>query len=223
MNSILRQLAKYQSPNDKPPTPTIHIQQVQNPYERLVEDLCDIADPGTRKKTISDALAGLCDFNPPPMADQLYPLETAVLYHLFYRHKVSLCSEPKADAILGDFLKAIAMRDGGLGAYMQTLKNCLDKTAMMIFLYRVMLAGLGARGKWDSPRDHLPKNLGMKAAGVLGVEASARAAGRGLDSLAHSDVEQLILGRITYIAFWKWSRTAPAAESGGYLMLPAKS
>ena len=222
MNSILRQLAKYQSPNDEP-TPTIHIKQAQHPYEGLVETLCDITDPAARKRTISDALVGLHDFAPPPMADQLYPLETAVLYHLFYRHKISLCSESKADAIFGQFLKTVATRDGGLGAYMQILKNCLDKTAMMIFLYRVMLAGLGARGRWDSPHDHLPKNLGMRAAGVLGVEASARAAGRGLDSLAHSDVEQLILGRVAYVAFWKWSRTTPAAESGGYLMLPVKS
>ncbi len=219
MYSILKQLAKYH------PTPTtgivptqnpVHIAQAEHPYQKMVEFLCDTRDLLQRKKLVNDALLALNDFTPPPMADQLYPLELAVLYHLFYRHKVILCGEGKADYLFGVFLKDTAASQG-IDTYMRVLKNCLDKTSTSIFLYRVMLAALGARGKWDNKRDHLDKEYGIKAARALGVEPTAKAAGHGLDSLAGSDAEQLILGRITYIAFWEWSQAAPVIDCDDYL------
>jgi hypothetical protein len=220
MKSILHQLAKYQDgrPSNNSSIPIIEIKEAPHPYQSMVENLCDIVDEVKRKQVINDALAVLVEFTPPPMTDQLYPLELAVLYHLFYHHKISICSESTADNILGAFLKAAAARDG-LDAYMQTLKNCLDKNATAIFLYRVMLAAFGARGKWDNKRDHISKEYGYKAAKALGVEPTARVAGHGLDSLARAGIEELILGRITYIAFWEWSRLKPVSECSEYLGL----
>lgn len=222
MRSILKQLSKYKPPEENTkPTAIIEIKQNQHPYQEIVDNLCDISiNLGSRKRVIDDALLALNDFTPPPMTGQLYPLELAVLYHLFYRYKIVLCSDSRADAIFGQFLKTTAENGNGFSVYMQTLRNCLDKNSTMIFLYRVMLAAFGERGKYDSKRDHIKKEFGLKAARTLGVEASARVAGRGLDSLAGADVEQLILGRITYIAFWEWSQTEEPIECAHYLMLP---
>ncbi len=227
MNSILNQLAKYhpltavQDTRIAPPKDPIHIKQAKHPYETMVERLCDIADFEWRKQVINDSLLALNNFVPPPMADQLYPIEIAVLYHLFYHHKITLCSETRTDQIMGAFLKAVVERDGDLTTYMQTLKGHLDKNAAMIFLYRVMLAALGARGKYDNKRDLLSREYGIRAAMALGVQPTAKMAGCGLDSVQHaSDVEQQILGRITYIAFWEWSRLRPISNCGSYLALP---
>ena len=118
-------------------------------------------------------------------------------------------------------MKATAERDGGLDRYMAILKNMLDRTSTSIFLYRVMLAALGERGRYDSPKDHVERQFGLRAAQALGVEATARRAARGQDSLAGAEVEQLILGRITYLAFWQWSRTGDRLKHNDYLALPA--
>lgn len=182
MHSILKQLAKYHPPSASPetgiapPATPIKIIQPEHPYQKMVEALCDTRDLLQRKRLVNDALLALNDFTPPPMADQLYPLELAVLYHLFYHHKIILCGEGKADYLFGLFLKDVAATQG-IDAYMRVLKNSLDKTSTSIFLYRVMLAALGARGKWDNRRDHLDKEYGLKAARALGVEPTAKAGG----------------------------------------------
>lgn len=222
MRSILTQLAKYQPPEgDRAKVPTIEVKEVVHPYERIVRALCEDSDPTRREELIGDALAGLNDFNPPPMTDQLYPIETAILYHLFYRHRIQLCGETKADSIMGAFLKHVADRDGGLDVYMSILKNMLDKTATTIFLYRVMLAAFGARTKHDNQRDHVDRGFGLRAGAALGVKPSAKTAARGLDGMAVADVEQLILGRVTYLAFWEWSRSGVNQKHTDYLALPA--
>ncbi len=224
MYSILRQLSKYVLPAEEAvrATPTIEIRTPTHSYEEIVRELCGYdGDPARREEKIGDALAGLNDFVPPPMTGQLYPIETAILYHLFYRHRIQLCGESKADAILGAFLKSVAERDGGLDMYMSILKNMLDKTATMVFLYRVMLAAFGARTKHDNPKDHLDRGFGLRAGAALGVRPSAQTAARGLDSMAVADVEQLILGRVTYIAFWQWSRGGASQKHTVYLALPA--
>lgn len=228
MRSILKQLAKYcpaaSDTRIAPPQNPITARQSEHPYQGMVEALCDISDALERRKLIGDSLLALNDFTPPPMAGQLYPLELAVLYHLFYHHKIILCGESNADYLFGLFLKDAATTQG-LDAYMLMLKNSLDRTSTSIFLYRVMLAALGTRGKWDNKRDHLDKECGLKAARALGVEPTAKAAGRGLDGFAGMSVEQLILGRITYIAFWEWSQAATTIDRDEYLTLkrlPAK-
>lgn len=218
MASILRQLEKYHEATKEglAPKDIIQIKQDPHPHQKIVETICDIRDPVRRQQVINDALLALNDFAPPPMTNQLYPLETAILYHLFYRHKIIICAESIADLIFTAFLKTVSM-----DAYMQMLKTHLDKDSITIFLYRVMLAAFGARGKLDNKRDHISREYGIKAAMALGVESSAKAAGRGLDSLANVGVEQLILGRITYIAFWEWSHLRPISECSGYLELPS--
>lgn len=221
MRSILKQLAKYLSPEEKISPIIIEIKQKEHPYQSIVESICDIANPLARKRAINDALLALNDFVPPPMTNQLYPLEIAVLYHLFYRYRIIICSDSYADVIFGRFLKSTAEENGGLSVYMKLLRSRLDKNSTMIFLYRVILAAFGERSKHDLKRDHINKEFGYKAAKTLGIEASARVAGNGLDSLSGASVEQLILGRITYIAFWEWSRTESSIECNQYLALPS--
>jgi hypothetical protein len=215
MNSILKQLAKYRSLETVDEQQQhITVEQAKHPYQDIVDSLCDITNPLIREQTIGDALLVLNDFVPPPMTNKLYPLELAVLYYLFYYHQIMICGEEKADQLFGLFLK----RTQELDVYMQTLKSSMDKTSISIFLYRIMLAALGARGKWDSKRDRLNKGFGFRAAKALGVEPTARAASRGFDSFKYAGVEQLILGRIAYIAFWEWSQTAQTSDCNDYLV-----
>jgi hypothetical protein len=134
VRSILNQLDKYQPPlPEVPTTPRITIHGHTHPYQKMVEELCDVTEPERRKEIINRALLALNDFAPPPMSGQLYPLESAVLYHLFYRHQIQLCGEARADSVLGAFLREVMDRDG-LNDYMATLRHALDKTAGSIFL-----------------------------------------------------------------------------------------
>lgn len=221
MKSVLTQLAKYQPQDTPKQTKTIELKETAHPYQEMVEKLCDTIDPFQRKQIIKNALVGLNDFVPPPTTNQLYPIELAVLYHLFYRHKICLCGESKADTLYGLFLKSVVEKDGGLDVYMRTLKNRLDKVSTSIFLYRIMLAAFSTRETKHTKRDYIQKEYGLMAAKVLGIEATVQMAGHGLDSLAGSNVEQLILGRIAYVAFWEWSRVQTANECGGYLAMPS--
>lgn len=224
MKSILWQLEKYQNKADQAELSTsqiIIVEKQQHPYAEIVERLCDIPlGSSERKQIINDALLALNGFQSPPLAGVLYPLDLAVLYYLFYHHKIFLSSEKTADISLNNFIKSV-VADGGIDNYMIKLKNALDDYSSRIFLFRVMLAALGARDKYVNKHDLVNHEYGIKAAQILGVAATAKIAGAGLDSSqAIASVEQKILGRIAYIAFWQWSQNKPAEDCKRYLASP---
>lgn len=217
MKSILRQLAKYQPPVEESTPIKIEVKAYTHPYQEIVENLCDITDPQLRKETINNALLALNDFTPPLLVNQLYPIEIAILYYLFYRHKILLCGDSSADTIYGYFLKSVVERDGSLDLYMHAIKESLDNNALTIFLCRIMIAAFGARDKYENKRDRIDRNYGVKAAEILRIK-TAKEAWKMLEEFnANASIEQAITGRIAYIAFWEWSKRNQTGECNHYL------
>jgi len=219
MTSILRQLAKYQppAPTQLAPVEVVEVQSSTHPYADIVERLCTLPPGGKRSEEIFRSLKALNDFSPPPLVGKLYPLELAVLYHLFYHHKITLSDEGVADAILNNFVTRAIGQDG-IEEYMSQLKNGFDDCSIKIFLFRVMVAAFGRRDRYTNNQDKIERSFGIKAAHALGAAAAAKDAWKGLEyNQSIASVEQRIIGRIAYVAFWQWCQARPNWQCGDYL------
>lgn len=202
MKSILNQLKKYQS--EQPSKQVVVSEDIVDgfyDYNKILESICDITDFEWRKQVINDCLLALSGFQPSKSVGKLYPVELDVLYYLYYHKRIVVCGEKQAELIFERFLSCALDID----LYMKVLIDSLDDGSMAVFLARVALAAFNRAG--TSKRDSIEREYGVKAAKVLGIEPNAQSALLKLDSLAALSQEQLILGRITYIAFWEWSRS----------------
>lgn len=201
MRSILHQLSKYQPQPE--PKEVVPVEKVdKDPYVEFIENCTMHArfpDPDLRDR----ALKALKGFVAPANAGKLYPVETAILYFLFYNHSILICPDAVADGYYSDFLKSILDKDGSLDAYLLTLKDAMDDSAIKIFLHRVMVASLGEKDIKATRRDYLDRDYGIRASKTLKIEPTIKAAWIGLESLNRCSIEQSILGRIAYIAFWE--------------------
>jgi hypothetical protein len=228
MESILRQLKKYQqtgltyTEQNVDSKAVIVVPEHNHPFAEMIEAILRSTYPPepsfdeSRKEFTIKSLKALEGYTLPPSAGKLYPVELAVLYYLFYHHKIQL-GEHVAESYLSKFLQDIRAKEGSLEKYLIELKDSMDKTATTAFLYRVMLASLGERDNYTVARDILDPKYGPMAADALGVEASAKRAWKGLESIRNEDIEQLIFGRIAYIAFWQISRSPSSTNCNKFL------
>lgn len=125
---------------------------------------------------------------------------------LFYKCKITLCSEVIADICLKQYITKATDKTNGLDEYMYNIKNNLSEVGKQMFLCRVAIAAMGAKDINCKPTDILPYNCGQAAVNALGIAPTAKAAWERLESLKNVDVEDHILARITYIAFWRWNQ-----------------
>lgn len=165
-------------------------------YYAILDRICEISDPINKKAFLNRAMDNLVGFSPGKNCGKLYPIEVALVYHMFFRGQFVFLSEESLDRHLFTFLKN---RD--LDKFMIELANAVDGVVHSILAARIVLATFG-----DGPRpqDKLPVNYRQPAADAIKIQATAKAASDVLHKLRSATVEQLVLGRISYLAFWHW-------------------
>lgn len=205
--SILYQLKAYQPKEENLPQIIVpeHDRQPKYDYKEILKR---IIGGEVEEKYLNELLYLLYDMELSENVDVLYPIELAILYHLGYRHQCIICGEKTTNEFMIKFLKSQPDRK----AYGDTLIKNMDETANKIFMARVLLATYGNQQTMDG----LPMRFRQLAAQKLSCRESERVASDILDGLKGATVEQQILGRIVYVAFWHEQKgevgsTAPAA------------
>jgi len=123
----------------------------------------------------------------------LYPLEMLISYHIFYKFKRIPASEARIDSLLLMFMSKVDPIE-----FQNRLKEAIDTNILNITMARVLLATF-----CDTAKDNLPDQFRQPAATHLGVNATARCASDKLEELVNkSSVEQIIVGRMCFLAIW---------------------
>lgn len=89
--------------------------------------------------------------------------------------------------------------------YIAELKKSMDETVSKIFLSRVLLATFCGTEKYLDKLSIMPLKFRAIAAKLLRCNATAKNAADIMDSChKNASIEQIIIGRILYVAAWYW-------------------
>lgn len=197
MKSILHQLTKY-SNTGKPGliTEPSEIMQVPSKEESPVL-VCLLSLVG--KETFEELSKSLYDFEMTPEINKLYPLEIALIYHFYYKHKIIIASEEYTNNILNNFI-----REQDQIKYRDLFENSVSKTVKDIVMARVAMATYPTAR--PTPLDILPEDMFRAAAlKFLGLnnDATIKHVADKLEKLSTSP-NDIILGRLGYLMVWHW-------------------
>ncbi len=204
MKSILRQLAKYDEPI-VPKGVVVETPSVVDPVLLAIERILNYPTISANdfKKKASETYALLKNYKPSNLSGVLFPLTLDIAYYLYYYHHIQISSEEIIDNELFQFLQKTDRI-----SYMNKLFKSMDDTSKKIFLARILIGSSTRKSNASNKLDSLPQEYQSLTALRLGCFANLKAACDILERLSKSaSVEQIILGRIGYIAFWYWANS----------------
>lgn len=197
--SILYQLKKYHKAHSAENIIIPERTTQPSEYDEIIRSLVDIPPSAIGyEKHIGDLLFCLQSFERPPIVNVICPLEVAVAYHIFYNFGIQFTNEEKIDGFLFQFIK---QRDAN--EYIKKLKKSSDLISMKLFMARILLATFSTFTQ--KPIDKMPVSFRKPAVSLLKCAETPKAAADLLESLTNiATIEQIITGRILYIAAWHW-------------------
>lgn len=217
MQSILRQLPKY--------APIVNTPLVEVPQRASVEGDDILAAikrilffPQIPKDLYDEELDSILKlmsgYSKSKFVGILFPLEIDIAYYLFYRCGKPITNEVMMNNLLGRFFNTTNYND-----YMATMVAALDDNAKQSFLSRVLIATFNTE-RHKGNRDRLPTHYRGLVAQKLKCNGNIKDAVRLNERLNKLlSPEQLILGRICYLAFWHWTQNETVEQSNHKLLM----
>ncbi len=212
LKSILYQLSKYTPQIPEAAKIEVPEQEWDPEIVAILNDLYPDGEwPYAAPTNVASILLCPDKKNPPKWVGILYPKSVYIAYEL-YRYLGAWSNETRTDELFaGFFLQA------DRSAFSARLSEACDDTVIKLAMSRVVLATFDADPS-HKPQDRLPVDpYRASAANMIGLnplqERLAVAASEILIGTSnHAATEQLILGRLAYLAIWysNKERTQPA-------------